>query len=362
MSAAKRNIGDAEQGATWSKVYKYKTRQPSGASLPIDISNADIRMQVKDDFGGVEILSFTLGNGRVSITDGPNGTFTVTATAADMSAAPAGTYKYDLEIDLYNDGTMVKRLMEGCFVIRPEITTVAPWTLENLESVVMHWDASDATTLSLENTDEVAIIADKRGSYNGTQADSARRPRTGQATIGGRNALLFDGSNDGLAHTELDLYEKETFVVGYADTVGSITFGNTINNCFVSVDVGFVYGFTSVAPEAYPPYPARSSAAVTSGTAFLAQTKLDATLSLGYNGAIEDTGNTYSSGGLTTFDQFGTRSTGTSPFNGAIGEVVVTPSLSDADRQRVEGFLAHKWGLSGSLPVDHPYKLVPPSQ
>ena len=122
MSAVKNNITNAEQGATFTKVLSYKIRLVSGASEGIDITNADIRMQVKDDFGGATILDLTIANGRVNITDPANGTFTLNVTAVDMSAAAAGTYKYDLEIDVNGDGTLVKRLMEGCFIIKPEIT------------------------------------------------------------------------------------------------------------------------------------------------------------------------------------------------------------------------------------------------
>ena len=41
---------------------------------------------------------------------------------------------------------------------------------------------------------------------------------------------------------------------------------------------------------------------------------------------------------------------------GEVNEVVVIEGdLSLADRQRVEGYLANKWGLEGSLPAGHPY-------
>lgn len=44
-----------------------------------------------------------------------------------------------------------------------------------------------------------------------------------------------------------------------------------------------------------------------------------------------------------------------------LAELIVVPAaLSTADRQKVEGYLAHKWGLSESLPADHPYKSSPP--
>lgn len=40
--------------------------------------------------------------------------------------------------------------------------------------------------------------------------------------------------------------------------------------------------------------------------------------------------------------------------------VVVNSSVSEADRQRIEGYLAHKWGLEANLPAGHPYKDAPP--
>jgi hypothetical protein len=44
-----------------------------------------------------------------------------------------------------------------------------------------------------------------------------------------------------------------------------------------------------------------------------------------------------------------------------IGEVVVAiGNLSDENRQKAEGYLAHKWGTTSALPGGHPYKLAAP--
>jgi hypothetical protein len=46
---------------------------------------------------------------------------------------------------------------------------------------------------------------------------------------------------------------------------------------------------------------------------------------------------------------------------GRIGEfLIVTGILPTSDRQRIEGYLAHKWGLAGNLPSSHPYKTSAP--
>ncbi len=46
---------------------------------------------------------------------------------------------------------------------------------------------------------------------------------------------------------------------------------------------------------------------------------------------------------------------------GYLAEIIVfDDKLSDGDRQKVEGYLAHKWGLESDLPVGHPYKSAAP--
>ena len=47
--------------------------------------------------------------------------------------------------------------------------------------------------------------------------------------------------------------------------------------------------------------------------------------------------------------------------NGAIAEVIIASyAIQDVDRQRIEGYLAHKWGLTANLPINHPYKTNAP--
>ena len=42
-------------------------------------------------------------------------------------------------------------------------------------------------------------------------------------------------------------------------------------------------------------------------------------------------------------------------------EYILVQSPTDTDRQRIEGYLAHKWGLAANLPSDHPYKTAAPT-
>jgi hypothetical protein len=44
-------------------------------------------------------------------------------------------------------------------------------------------------------------------------------------------------------------------------------------------------------------------------------------------------------------------------------DIVICPSiLPIGDTERLEGYIAHKWGIAASLPGGHPYKLVPPTK
>jgi hypothetical protein len=48
--------------------------------------------------------------------------------------------------------------------------------------------------------------------------------------------------------------------------------------------------------------------------------------------------------------------------NISVGEILVLTSPPELTiRQRIEGYLAHKWGLTANLPNDHPYKTVGPT-
>lgn len=47
----------------------------------------------------------------------------------------------------------------------------------------------------------------------------------------------------------------------------------------------------------------------------------------------------------------------TNGFNGSIAEMILLDTaVSDTERQKIEGYLAHKWGVTANLPISHPYK------
>jgi hypothetical protein len=53
---------------------------------------------------------------------------------------------------------------------------------------------------------------------------------------------------------------------------------------------------------------------------------------------------------------FGTSKDATGSFDGGMAEIIVTEDITIETRQKIEGHLAHKWGLLDNLPTSHPYK------
>ena len=57
----------------------------------------------------------------------------------------------------------------------------------------------------------------------------------------------------------------------------------------------------------------------------------------------------------------GSQGNGNSQLLGGIAEVVICDAvLSSTDREKVEGYLAHKWGLESNLSSTHPYRYSAP--
>jgi hypothetical protein len=85
----------------------------------VNLTGYTARMQVRPDYTSQTlIVNLSVGNGIV-IT-GPTGAIAITINAAETATISAGTYLYDVEL-VAPDAT-VQRLLEGKFVVTPEVT------------------------------------------------------------------------------------------------------------------------------------------------------------------------------------------------------------------------------------------------
>jgi len=212
-------------------------------------------------------------------------------------------------------------------------------------------DFADLTTLTASGG-VISQITDKSGNgRTASQATSSNRPTVG--TVNGKSCMVSTSTQYlEIANTistvrsfvtvvQFTTITGEQFIVGDSATVdfhceqgsNSVNVLGTIANSFVTGGSGWING-TSIAPL--------SMVRSTSASAYIFNTT-----------------------GSVKIKQFSADRSGQFRNAGIIGntcEIIAFDStLADADRQKLEGYLAHKWGFAASLPTGHPYKSAPPS-
>jgi len=236
-------------------------------------------------------------------------------------------------------------------------------------STALWLDAADASTIT-ESGGAVSQWDDKSGNnYHVSQATAADRPTV--STDAGNASLLFDGTSDYLRHDVSGTfnYPSSIFIVCRNTDTANIGHVLSINN--------------SSASDEYATLTQRDSSGqviryiVRDGSANLisASSAFGTEIIGGVSNASND--NELFSNGTSvgtdtanfptplydniTIGRLRYQSTA-QHFSGHIHEVIwITQTLTTATRQRIEGYLAHKWGLTANLPSNHPYKLVGPT-
>ena len=234
-------------------------------------------------------------------------------------------------------------------------------------------DATDAATITASGG-AVSQWSDKSGyASNFTQGTGANQPTTGSRTINSKNIIDFDGTNDFLScpsSTGLFKYLHgstggTTFFVGIVDDTAAAKglFGSAQ---FASAQTGITSQLT--ASEKTELLIARGESGVstavafdvntlTAGSAFYLTNKWDGgnatagdRLRESLNGAAFAGANSLTnaaSSSNSTYDMaIGSVGSGTTPFDGGIGEVIFYEGiLSDGNIDLVEAYLASKWGI-----------------
>lgn len=115
QAPAKLNL-DLWQGASWSYVLTWKTGTPA---TPVNLTSYTARLQARESISDASpAMSLTSGSGIAL--GGTAGTVTLTRSAAQTAAIPAGRYYYDLEVE--SAGGEVTRLAEGIITVYAEVT------------------------------------------------------------------------------------------------------------------------------------------------------------------------------------------------------------------------------------------------
>ena len=256
------------------------------------------------------------------------------------------------------------------------LSTTGAWSPTQLASTACWLDASDIATITLVSGTNVSEWRDKSGNErHATQATSANQPTYISSGMNSLGLVDWDGSNDamtisgGTTTLHSALSSDNTYSMAWVvkpDTIsgqevllyvpeGSWKFLVEIKN-----DGGLYWGDT---PDNYRIY--------SGGSFFVANTASFFTLIKTGSGAgtahVAGTLNSSftNNGGLGDTPSLGSAFIlGQYPglfYNGKMAEIIISNySWDTSERQQVEGYLAHKWGLTSSLPNDHPYKSTAP--
>lgn len=227
-------------------------------------------------------------------------------------------------------------------------------------------DADDTNTITL-NGGTVSQWTDKSGFNRHATALTTAQPTATNTGLNGKRVITFDGATDVL-DVNLDFLvgvNHSAFIVT-KPTIYSNIYGAANGNAGAnSLHVGFAsstayrmnYWGNDYAPAVTANFVPGSANIMnyvwTSGTSkqILANGKSEGISTSPLPGAI----GTMAGGG-----RIG-RTTGHSFYGGDIAEfIAVTGAVSAADREKMEGYLAHKWGLADKLAAGHPHKASPP--
>ena len=249
-----------------------------------------------------------------------------------------------------------------------------PWTPANLGLGLVLWlDASDSSSITL-NGSNVSQWNDKSGNNNHVlQSVEANQPSYEIAGLNNRPALNFTNN---------------------VMSTNTNPFGSTINDAFVavvhkidSIQSGTLFSLSGSVSlpvyayrwQAHAPWSFKNSVIFDCGgnaspnriqAASYGEVG-DIIMSEFYCSISDNVQQVWKNGSLFIGDNSGhSVPTELGIFIGGIGTtyqdttiaeaVVINGTITSQNRQKIEGYLAHKWGLTSNLPNDHPYKLIAP--
>ena len=268
--------------------------------------------------------------------------------------------------------------------ITPSFTQWSP----SLITTSLWLDASDANTVSTVSNN-VSQWNDKSGNgRNATQPTAGARPAYTANALNGKAVVAFNGSSQAIELSSLNWTANvpsiSLHVVAVPQAVSTSGYPSIFDaNTPISGTDRFATYVRSSSFETggrrldADSFQSFNTGTVSNGTAFIGSVVCNhsaASLGIAINGSslsyrtggfqtAGNTSNTNSSaivlGASTTSSFSGTYA---NYFNGSIAEIIITTAVLDLSiNERLEGYLAHKWGLTGSLPSGHPYKVNPPA-
>ena len=226
-----------------------------------------------------------------------------------------------------------------------------------------------ADSISGSDGDSVSAWADSSGNgHNTAQATSARQPTLQTNELNSKSVVRFDGTNDILSDSDIAALDVGTGDIWMAAVFKS-TDDSGVQFMFEKGASSFALmttaaGVLNVRLGGTTNIPTQS-AGNWSRTEFVivSASRVSASCNGFVNGSNMTTTGTTNTGSISNSDVFdiGATAVGGNPMTGDIAEILVGGATLDTnERQKIEGYLAHKYGLEANLPSDHPYKSAAP--
>lgn len=235
------------------------------------------------------------------------------------------------------------------------------WTPANI-STQLWLDAANSATLT-NILGNISQWNDQSGNNRHVlQVNASERPLYAANGLNGLPSLTFDGVDDYLTVGVINTQSTNTSTFIVSQPSSTSVRGNTFKNGDAN-GYGIGYGSSTsdnfgnnfiYIREAIQWHPASSYGGTLPN---IVSSILGSSDIVNYlNGT-----NIQTISGIPIAPSGGTHIGGQRRFSGNISEVIFCSSaLSTTDRQKIEGYLAYKWGLIDNLPSDHTYKTVPP--
>jgi hypothetical protein len=242
-----------------------------------------------------------------------------------------------------------------------------PFAPSDIANLTLWLDGADATTLTLSGSDVVTWTDKSIIGNNYTQASSGSRPVYQLDPVFGFNGLLFDGVSDNLQPVD---NTKRSVNSSIWNVFFVSRFTGNVDN-FMTVYRGFLTGFWARFRDDTIKW---SFYNLNTDVEYVQERNNARGVFSEVNYTTEHT--VYQNG-----SQIGTAvpippvnvqsdwialggngSNANENMTGYIFEFIIYNGsvLTTLERQKVEGYLAWKWGLQSTLPADHPYKAAKP--
>ena len=229
----------------------------------------------------------------------------------------------------------------------------------SLNDIALWLDVADTSSITKDSSNKVSNWADKSGNGgSASQSTAANQPTFTASGLNNLPTLSFDGSNDYLRSSTLNISQPYSIFMVAKTTGGSgrdYLFDGIVDNNQRSLIALNNSGKVQLWAGSW----ANSNINTPSGYFTIASVFNSASGVVSLNGTAVsslNTGGRNLSNGITIGANY--PSTPTADFlGGNIAEILIINSALDTiDRQKIEGYLANKWGLVSSLPSDHPHK------